>query len=113
MKILLQNLKICFIPFTKWSTAQCLRECYVPHGYELGAQEGNFVYVIKAEMEEKRVDNKKIVGFGSDGARVMTGTELGVTGFMLREVNPLLSNIHCVAHKLALRSAQAAEKVPF
>ena len=42
----------------------------------------------------------------------MTGTELGVTGFFLREVNPHLSNIHCIAHKLALCSGQAAERVP-
>ena len=54
----------------------------------------------------------KVMGFGSDGAKAMTGTKEGVTGHLLR-VNPMLLNYHCIAHRLALVSSQAADSVPY
>ena len=51
-------------------------------------------------------------GFGSDGAAVMTSTRNGVTG-RLQRMNPKLVNIHCIAHRLALATSQAAEKVNY
>ena len=53
----------------------------------------------------------KIMGFGSDGAAVMTGRDKGATGMLLRQ-NPHLVNVHCIAHRLALCTSQAAETVP-
>ena len=50
------------------------------------------------------------MGLGSDGAAVMTGRNKGTTGMMLR-TNPHLINIHCIAHRLALCTSQAADKV--
>ena len=54
----------------------------------------------------------KVMGFGSDGAKAMTGTKEGVTGHLLR-VNPMLLNYHCIAHRLALVSSQAVDSVPY
>lgn len=42
----------------------------------------------------------------------MTGTGKGLTGFMLRD-NPMLLNFHCIAHKLALVTSQAANDIPY
>ena len=52
------------------------------------------------------------MGFGSDGASVMTGRLTGV-GTRLHQSNPYLVAIHCVAHRLALACSQAGEKVPY
>ena len=58
-----------------------------------------------------RVEADKIMGLGSDGASVMTGKGKGVTGMMLRK-KPHLVDVHCIAHKLALCTSQAAENLP-
>ena len=59
------------------------------------------------EMKLRGVDAAKIMGLGLDGASVMTGNAGGVTGIMKRQ-NPHLVNIHCVAHRFALCTSQAA-----
>jgi len=41
----------------------------------------------------------------------MTGRDKGLTGQLLR-INPHLLNIHCIAHRLALCTSQAAEGIP-
>eukprot|EP00731_Ephydatia_muelleri_P022417 Em0014g1008a len=43
----------------------------------------------------------KLVGFGSDGASVMTGCKSGVSTRLKRE-QPLLFSMHCMAHRLEL-----------
>ncbi|KAG1674502.1 Zinc finger protein 862 [Nymphon striatum] len=53
----------------------------------------------------------KVVGLGSNGAAVMTGKGKGVTGLLLNQ-NPLMINIHCIAHRLALVTEQAAKDIP-
>ena len=63
------------------------------------------------EMDKRGVPASKILGLGSDGASVMTGKNKGVTGMMLRQ-NPHLVNVHCIAHRLALCTSQAAENIP-
>ena len=63
------------------------------------------------ELKSKNVKFEKIVGFGSDGASVMTGTGIGVTGLIMRE-HPHLINVHCIAHRLALCTSSAAAQVP-
>ena len=64
-------------------------------------------------MESKvLVPMKNVSGFGSDGASVMTGRKKGVTGQLLRQ-NPAMINVHCVAHRLALCSSQAANSVEY
>ncbi|KAK7505926.1 hypothetical protein BaRGS_00002648 [Batillaria attramentaria] len=63
------------------------------------------------EMSTRGVDPEKIIGFGSDGAAAMTGTRNGAAG-ILRHVNPHMLNSHCIAHRLALCTSQAAKDVP-
>ena len=62
-------------------------------------------------MEKRNIPVTKVLGLGTDGARVMTGGKNGLTGNFLR-VNPHLRNTHCSAHRIALVSEQAAENVP-
>ena len=62
-------------------------------------------------LEKREIPMSKIMGFGSDGAKAMTGRKEGVTGHLLRE-NPVILNFHCIAHPLALVSSQAANEIP-
>lgn len=63
-------------------------------------------------LEDNRIPLKNMVAFGSDGAAVMVGNKNGVAAQLRSEVPYLLSN-HCVAHRLALASAQAASEIPY
>ena len=54
----------------------------------------------------------KVLGFGSDGASVMTGCRSGVA-VRLRGHNPEIISIHCGAHRLALASSQAAHAIVY
>ena len=62
------------------------------------------------EMDRHGVQFNKVAGFGSDGASVITGLCKGVTG-RLKELNPHILNIHCITHRLALCTSQAAEGI--
>ncbi|XP_070546537.1 uncharacterized protein C17orf113-like [Ptychodera flava] len=55
----------------------------------------------------------RLTGFGSDGASVMTGWKSGVAARLKSSVNEKLISIHCLAHKLALCSSQAAKQVEY
>ena len=60
-------------------------------------------------MQETNIDcGSQIVGLGSDGAAVMMGRHIGV-GVRLKSVAPFLVHTHCVAHRLALSTSQAAK----
>ena len=61
-------------------------------------------------FEEIGLNVSKVIGFGSDGASAMTGLKNGATGHLMRE-NPHIINVHCIAHRLALATSQAAIKV--
>ena len=62
-------------------------------------------------METKGINRRLIVGLATDGAPVMTGRKSGV-GVQLREkCSSYLVQVHCVAHRLALASGQAADVV--
>ena len=67
---------------------------------------------VKVMMEEKGLKVGKVMGLGTDGAHVMTGKGEGVTGHLLCE-NPMMVNVHCMAHRLALVSSQAGESVKY
>ncbi|XP_070545566.1 zinc finger protein 862-like [Ptychodera flava] len=55
----------------------------------------------------------RLTGFGSYGASVMTGRKSGVAARLKSSVNEKLISIHCLAHKLALCSSQAAKQVEY
>lgn len=67
---------------------------------------------IRAYITDKELPFSKLMGFGSDGASVMTGRLTGV-GTRLHQSNPYLVAIHGFAHRLALACSQAGEKVPY
>ena len=50
----------------------------------------------------------KVMSFGSDGASIMT---VGGVSTLLKKENPFMINIHCMAHRLALSTSQAANQV--
>ena len=53
-----------------------------------------------------------MMGFGSDGASVMTGCKGGV-GVRLQKHNLYLLCVHCIAHRLALCCADAAKDMDY
>ena len=59
---------------------------------------------------ELSVEN--LSSFGSDGASVMVGTRSGVATH-LHELNPSILNVHCIAHRLSLATAQAGNQIPY
>lgn len=61
---------------------------------------------------EKEIPIGNMVAFGSDGAAVMVSSKTGVGTQLKSQVPHLLTN-HCVAHQLALASAQAASSIPY
>ena len=63
-------------------------------------------------MQKRNLQKNKMTGFGSDGASVMTGKNNGVTKRM-KDDSPYLISIHCMAHRLALCTSQAANGIPY
>ena len=63
-------------------------------------------------LNNKNIDVENIYGVGSDGASVMVGQYTGV-GARLKELNPFMLSMQCVAHKLALPSENAASGVTY
>ena len=55
---------------------------------------------------------EKLCGIAIDGASAMVGSRTGVTT-QLKRKNPFIVSIHCIAHRLALASGQAADAVPY
>lgn len=64
------------------------------------------------EMENDSLDIANLTGFTSDGASVMVGKKSGVAA-RLRDLNPVLINIHCVCHRLALSCADSNESINY
>ena len=63
-------------------------------------------------METRHLPVEKLFGMATDGASVMTGTRSGITTRMKR-INPFMLSTHCIAHRLALASGQAADNIPY
>ncbi|XP_053372932.1 zinc finger protein 862-like [Mercenaria mercenaria] len=69
------------------------------------------VTAVNELFTKKNIPLDKVVTLASDGASVMTGRKGGV-GVKLKELAPLLIQIHCVVHRLALAAGQACRDVP-
>ena len=65
---------------------------------------------IKNVLVAHGVSLHKVMAFGSHSASIMTGRVGGVSTLLKKE-NPFMINIHCMAHRLALCSSQAASNV--
>lgn len=71
----------------------------------------NIVNLVVNELKEKKIDITKMVGVSTDGASVMTGKTGGVVA-LLRAYSPNIVGVHCVAHRTALATSQAARDIP-
>ena len=67
---------------------------------------------IRNTLTKLGLDVTNCVGLGSDGASVMFGRKGGL-GVLLGQDAPLLTHVHCVAHRLSLACSDAAKDVPF
>ena len=63
-------------------------------------------------LEDLGVPLDKMCAVGSDGASVMLGRKNGVAALLKQSVPHLIAN-HCVAHRLALASSQAAGAISY
>lgn len=63
-------------------------------------------------LDKCSIPLSRLVGFGSDGASVMTGKHSGVAA-RLKAKQHFLTSTHCIAHRLALVAGQAGDKVKF
>ena len=63
-------------------------------------------------LSEKGLDINKCLGFGSDGASVMTGRHNGVAS-KVKQKSPHCVAIHCMAHRLNLCSSQASKGIEY
>ena len=68
--------------------------------------------VLMGVLEKNALPLRKMAGIATDGAAAMTGCRSGLTT-RLKQLNPYLVATHCIAHRLALASSQAAHTVPF
>ena len=69
--------------------------------------------VLKKVCNDHHLDiERKLVAFGSDGAAVMIGQHGGVAA-QPKQLSPWVIANHCVAHRLALASAQAADEITY
>ena len=57
-------------------------------------------------------DYSRIVGLGTDGAAVMTGHHNGL-GVKLKQLNNILIQVHCVAHRLNLAASLASKGIDY
>ncbi|XP_045172073.2 zinc finger protein 862-like [Mercenaria mercenaria] len=57
-------------------------------------------------------DLLKIMGLGTDGAAVMVGCRNSV-GMKLKEYNRMMTQVHCVAHRLNLAASQAGKGIQY
>ena len=61
-------------------------------------------------MKKFGVPMTKVIGLGSDGASVMASDIRGVNG-MMKQLNPFLVFVYCVAHRLTLAVLQACNGI--
>ena len=55
-----------------------------------------------AALKEWDLNLDNFVGFGSDGASTMVGKNIGVSALLKKEVNPFITAVHCIAHRINL-----------
>ncbi|CAG8529935.1 16511_t:CDS:2 [Cetraspora pellucida] len=67
---------------------------------------------LKNFISNKELDIKNIAHFGSDGASTMIGLKNGVST-RFKDLNPYMTSVHCIAHRLHLAGQDAAKEVPY
>ena len=66
--------------------------------------------VVIKQLEESKLEVKKLTGLASDGASVMTGKRNGVAS-LLRKESKVILNVHYICHRLALACGNANDDV--
>ena len=77
-----------------------------------GATADIIVDTVLQILAQKKLSTDRMFGMATDGASVMVGTRTGVTT-QLKKMNPFMLSTHCIAHRLALASGQAADSIPY
>ncbi|KAI5065389.1 hypothetical protein GOP47_0020084 [Adiantum capillus-veneris] len=67
---------------------------------------------IMLELERSNLDLSRLIAFGSDGCNTMVGRKKGVAKLM-KDVNPMLTAIHCVAHHTNLATCDTSKKIAY
>lgn len=65
---------------------------------------------VMKQLQECGLDVKRLSGLATDGCSVMTGKRNGVSSQLCQE-SPLLLNVHCICHRLALACGDANNDV--
>ena len=73
---------------------------------------GNIYNQILSFCTSNEISYHKIIHFGSDGASNMTGNQTGVAR-RLKEINPFMTSIHCISHRLHLAGKDASDEVEY
>ena len=68
--------------------------------------------LLKETLAEKKLDIHRVLGFGSDGAAVITGKKNGVSAKIKKESLHCI-NVHCMAHGFNLATSQSSKNITF
>ena len=74
-----------------------------------GGTADQIVDAVLEVFQSKSLSLEKLCGVATDGASAIVGCRTGVT----TQLKPFIISIHCIAHRLALASGQAADGVPY
>ena len=67
--------------------------------------------VLEQRFEQLGIEMSKIVSLASDGVSVMMGKTGGLAAKLQDKHCPMLLNIHCVCHRLALACTQSVAEI--
>ena len=76
--------------------------------FERANAETTATLLLKELEENDSLDMTRFTGFTSDGASIMLGKKTGVAA-RLHQVHPVLLNVHCLCHRLALACTDSNE----
>ena len=68
--------------------------------------------VVIKQLEESKLDVRKITGLASDGASIMTGNR-NCAASLLRKECKIMRNVHCICPRLALACGDANDDVAY
>ena len=81
--------------------------------YKLQEADANTIYsTLRRQLAAYGLDASCLVGFCTDGAKVMTGRHNGVAAKLKKDIGHVFVT-HCIAHRLCLATSDAAESVDY
>jgi hypothetical protein len=73
----------------------------------------NVMQTVVQYLEGLELDLNLWLTFGSDGASVMLGKDMGVVARLKRAVNPMMVAVHCICHRMMLGCVDAGNKIKY